>query len=135
VTTLIGAKNPEPRRSKRTRATAKARLSGWIKSVRFALQDGWRRQEGRWALWPPIAMMGGAAYALVGPQTFSVWPPLAMGLAFTALAWLARYGPGQAASPLRGAAAAGLVFVSAGAFGLAAAELRTDLRASPRLAD
>jgi competence protein ComEC len=133
VTTRIGAKHPGQKRIGRAPVKAKARIAAWFKSSRSALARDWRRQEGRWALWPPMAMMGGAAFAMVAPVQIGAMRAGGAALLAFVLAWAMRYGPNHGFARWRGMLAGALVFVGAGALGVVALELRTATVAAPRL--
>ncbi|MDX2232968.1 MAG: ComEC/Rec2 family competence protein [Hyphomonadaceae bacterium] len=96
--------------------------------------SAWALQHDRWALWPPVATIGGAAAWMTAPTTPSwFWAPLLCGGSVVVALVLASWaGAGRG----RGRMTLAALTVMSAAFGLGAtaAAIRTAAVAAPRLA-
>lgn len=93
------------------------------------------RQHDRWALWPPVAVILGAAAWMTAPTDPNPWiAPVGMIVA-TATAFALAAAPFTGRGRLRMAAAGAMLMVAAFASGALAAQIRTATVASPRVAE
>jgi competence protein ComEC len=136
VTTLIGGDDLSNRKPARVRrAPRKARLGDAIKAAREAVGKTLALQHDRWALWPPVAMIFGAAAWMSTPVEPAPWiAPVVFGLS-AGLALLLATLPLAGAGRIRLVGAGALVLVAAFSLGAVAGEIRTSAVAAPRIAE
>ncbi len=115
------------------RAPPKARLAGAIKAVGDWLRAIIAAQHDRWALWPPVGMIAGAAVWMTAPVTPPWWHAPAMLVVSAVIAWTLAAWPGTERGRLRMGAAAACVMTASFALGAVSAQVRTAIVATPRI--
>jgi len=101
-------------------------VADWLRAVVAAQHD-------RWALWPPVAMIAGAAVWMTAVVTPPWWHAPVLFFASAAAAWTLAAWPGAGRGRLRMACAGLCVMAAAFALGAVSGQVRAAIVATPRI--